>query len=147
MGHHAVVPTIRSPLPRFATASAIGASVTAATTFLPWASSGARTRSSYDVVDVAVRAGVLSSTNEDLTVVWYLIPLLCGLMLVGAAWRSTILVGSTAGTIGVIAVAGGWLVARSPLGVEPGLILAVGVGAATAGTAIGTLITTTRRRT
>ncbi|WP_436794454.1 hypothetical protein [Actinospongicola halichondriae] len=147
IGHHAIVPTARSPLPRLAVASTIGAVVTTLTTFLPWATSGARTRSSYEVVDVAVRAGVLSEANEALSVLWYVVPVLCGLVLVAAALRSVVLVSVTAGTIGAIAVAGGWLVARSPLGVEPGLILAVGVGAATAGTGIGTLITTKRRTT
>lgn len=142
-----VMPVGRSPLPPLASTSAVGGVVTTAATFLPWASSGARTRSSYAVIDVAGRAGVLSDSTEGLSNLWYLLPLLCGLVLVGAALRSVLVVAATAGTIGAMAVAGGLLVARSPLGAEPGLYLAVGVGIVTAGTGIGTLIMTMRRST
>ncbi len=99
------------------------------------------------MIDVAGRAGVLSESTEGLSNLWYLLPLLCGLVLIGAALRSVLLVALTAGTIGAMAVAGGLLVARSPLGAEPGLFLTVGAGVVTAGTGIGTLIMTKRRST
>ncbi len=128
-------------------ASAVGAVATTVATFFPWASSGARTRSSYAVIDVAGRAGVLSDSTEGLSGLWYVIPLLCGMVLVGVALRSVFLVSLTAGTIGALVVVGGLLVARSPLGAEPGLYLAVGFGTITAGSGIGTLIMDKRRST
>lgn len=130
-------------------ASLAVAATTAATlaTFLPWGSSGARTRTSYEIVDVVERAGVLSESTELLAALWYLVPLVCGLALVGVAIRSVRLVTLTAGTIGCTVVAGGMLVARSPLGAEPGLFLATGLGVVAAVSGIGTQIMTKRRRT
>lgn len=118
-----------------------------AATFLPWATSGTRTRSSYELVDVAGRAGVLSESTEVLANLWFLVPLACGLAVVGVAVRSVLLITATAGTIGVTVVAGGLLVARSPLGAEPGLFIAVGLGVVAAATGIGTLIMRKRRST
>lgn len=125
----------------------IATTASTAATFLPWATSGERTRSSYEVIEVAGRAGVLSDSTELLAGLWYLVPIACGVALVGAAIRSVLLVTLTAGTIGLTVVAGGMLVARSPLGAEPGLYLASGLGVVAAATGISTLIMTKRRST
>ena len=126
-------------------AAAFGAVVTLGATFLPWASSGARSRSSYAIIDVVERAGVLSPTWSGLSRLWYLLPVLVGAALLAVAIGSVRLVALTTGTIGVLVITGGLLVARSPLVVEPGLLLAVGAGACTGCTGIGTMISTRRK--
>ncbi len=136
----------RTSLPTSAKLAAAAAASTTMATFLPWASSGARTRTSYELVDVAGRAGVLTGSSESLAGLWYLVPIACGLALVGVAVRSVRLVTLTAGTIGAAVVVGGMLVARSPLGAEPGLFVAVGLGVVATASGIGTQITTKRRR-
>ena len=137
----------RPALPPIASIAVTGTAATTLATFLPWASSGARTRTSYEIVDVVERAGVLSDSTEALAGLWYLVPIVCGLALVGVAIRSVRLVTLTAGTLGLTVVAGGMLVARSPLGAEPGLYLAAGLGVVTIASGIGTQIMTKRRRT
>ena len=97
--------------------------------------------------DVAERAGVLSDSTEAVAGLWYLVPVVCGLALVGVAARSVRLVTLTAGTIGLTVVAGGMLVARSPLGAEPGLFLATGLGVVAIASGIGTQIISKRRST
>ena len=99
-----------------------------ATTFAPWGSSGSRTRSSYDIVDVADRAGVLPETVGTLAVVWFFIPVLCGSVLLAVAWRRVRLAACGAATLGGLVTAGGVLVARSPLVSEPGVFVGVVVG-------------------
>lgn len=137
----------RPALPPSASLTAAATAATTVATFLPWASSGARTRTSYEIVDVAERAGVLSDSTEAVAGLWYLVPVVCGLALVGVAARSVRLVTLTAGTIGLTVVAGGMLVARSPLGAEPGLFLATGLGVVAIASGIGTQIISKRRST
>ena len=136
----------RPALPPSASLAAVAAATSTAATFLPWASSGARTRTSYEIVDVVERAGVLSDSTEVLAGLWYLVPVACGLVLVGVAVRSVRLVTLTAGTIGCTVVAGGMLVARSPLGAEPGLFLAAGLGVVATASGIGTQIKSMSKR-
>lgn len=137
----------RPALPPSASLAAAATAATTVATFLPWASSGARTRTSYEIIDVAERAGVLSDSTEALAGLWYLVPVVCGLALLGVAVRSVRLVTLTAGTIGLTVVAGGMLVARSPLGAEPGLFLATGLGVVAIASGIGTQIISKRRST
>lgn len=125
-------------------ASACGAVATLVATFLPWASSGARARSSYALVDIVERAGILSPTWAGLSNLWFLLPVLVGAALLAVSVGSARLVALTTGTIAVLVITGGLLVARSPLVVEPGLVLAVGTGVCTGGTGIGTMILTRR---
>lgn len=126
-------------------AAAASAVATLATTFLPWASSGSRARSSYAIIDIVERAGVLSSTLASLSGFWFLLPVLVGATLLAVSVGSARLVALTTGTIAVLVITGALLVARSPLVVEPGLVLAVGAGACTGCTGIGTLILTRRQ--
>ena len=105
--------------------------LTTASTFAPWGTSGTRSRSSYDIVDIADRAGVVPSSMATLAVGWFLIPALCGLVLIAAAWRRVRLGACCATSLGALVAVGGVLVARSPLAVEPGATLGTAAGACT----------------
>ena len=115
--------------------------VTTAATFAPWATSGTRTRSSYEVVDVADRAGVVPASLAPLAPTWFLIPLLCGLVLVATASSRVRLSAVGAGTLGALVAVGGVLVARSPLVVEPGATIGSAAGVCTVSAAIVVLVT------
>ena len=120
--------------------------VTTATTFAPWASSGDRVRTSYAVVDVVERAGVLTSSSATVSVVWYFVPALCGVVLVCASLGRVVIAGGSAVTLGALVAAGGVLVARSPLGTEPGATVGVLTGVCTALAGVAALVTITERR-
>lgn len=141
-----MLPTAARPRPVrvIRNAAFVSATATLVATFLPWASSGSRSRSSYAVIDVVERAGVLSPTWTSLSALWFLLPVLVGATLLAVSVGSARLVALTTGTVSVLVITGGLLVARSPLVVEPGLVLAVGTGACTGCTGIGTMILTRR---
>jgi len=105
---------------------------TTLTTVIPWGSSGHRARSSYALVDVAGRAGVLPDDLATAAKAWYLIPVLCGVVLLTAALRSTRPAGVAAATLGTLVAVGGVLVVRSPLVTEPGAAVGIVVGLLTA---------------
>jgi hypothetical protein len=105
--------------------------LTTASTFAPWGTSGTRSRNSYAIVDIADRAGVVPSSMAAVAVAWFLIPALCGLVLVALASRRVRLGAVLATTLGALVAVGGVLVARSPLAVEPGATLATAAGACT----------------
>ncbi len=120
--------------------------VTTAVTFLPWARSGARTRSSYAIVAVVERAGVLTGRLSDLSPFWFFVPALCGVGVVALAlarhgigyWATT--------SLGLVVAVGGALVVRSPLATEPGAVVGICCGAST--TLAGALaLATNPRRT
>lgn len=100
-----------------------------ASTFLGWGRSGQRTRSSYELVDIADRAGVLPDTLAGIAPIWFLVPALCGLLVLAAAGRCHRLAGGVATTLGVLVGTGAVLVERSPLVAVPAaraaLVLAV----------------------
>lgn len=82
---------------------ALGAVVVAGASFLPWGGSGRAERTSFELVGVAERLDVLSSTASDLAQLWYLLPLvgaLCGLAAVTGRWVGALIAGI------VVAVAG-----------------------------------------
>lgn len=132
------------PIRALRSAAGLGALATLGATFLPWASSGARSRSSYAIIDVVERAGVLSQPWAGLSTGWFLLPVLVGAALLAVSVGSARLVALTTGTIAALVITGGLLVARSPLVVEPGLVLAVGAGACTGCMGIGIMISTRR---
>jgi hypothetical protein len=113
-----------------------------AITFLGWGRSGRRTRTSYELVDIADRAGVLPDTLAGIAPIWYLVPALCGLLVLAAAVRRHRIAGAAATTLGALVGTGAVLVERSPLVAAPAaraaLVLAVCTvlsGAAVLGTA------------
>ena len=116
--------------------------IATATTFLPWGRSGSRSRSSYDIVDVAGRADVLPTSMASLAPAWFLIPVLCGLVLLAVAARRVRLAAAGAATLGALVTAGGVLVARSPLVTEPGAIIGSVAGGSTVLAGAVVLITT-----
>ena len=105
--------------------------LTTASTFAPWGTSGTRSRNSYAIVDIADRAGVVPSSMAAIAVAWFLIPALCGLVLVTIASRRVRLGAFCTSTLGALVAVGGVLVARSPLAVEPGATLGTAAGACT----------------
>ncbi len=86
-----------------------GAGVVLVGSFLPWVSSGARRRSSYDLLDIVERLGFAPEGAFSVVVrVWWVLPLL----LVGAVvavwyarwWVVTAIAGAAALLAGIVAV-------------------------------------------
>lgn len=100
----------------------VAASVATITTILPWGGSGERRRSSYEIVDIAARAGVVPDAFDDLTWIWHLAPALCGVVLIAASLHRPRAVGVASTTLGGLIVAGAVLVSTSPLAAEPGAL-------------------------
>ena len=122
------------------------AAVTTATTFAPWGRSGTRTRSSYAIIDIVERAGVLSPAAARLSAAWFFVPALCGVVLVAGATRRVRLEASAAASLGLLVAVGAVLVARSPLVTEPGAILGALTGACTTVAGVIALVVTIKRR-
>lgn len=120
---------------------------TTAATFGGWGRSGARMRSSYELVDVAERAGVLPDGVAALAWVWFLVPALCGAVLVAVALERGMTVGAGATTLGVLVGVGATLVLRSPLAAGTAAIGALVLGACTALAGVGLLVTQGARGT
>lgn len=99
-----------------------GAAVATASTFAPWGRSGEASRSSYQIVDIADRAGVVPDSAANFTWVWYLVPILCGAAFVAAALGRPRSVGAVCTILGALVVAGAVLVSSSPLVTEPGAV-------------------------
>ncbi|MGK2930052.1 MAG: hypothetical protein ACSLFO_10800 [Acidimicrobiales bacterium] len=120
--------------------------VTTATTFVPWGASGDKVRSSYAIVDIAERGGVLSAAASSLSVLWYFVPVLCGVVLISAAVRTVVITGVAATTLGALVAIGGMLVVRSPLVTEPGAVIGASAGVCTVLAGVATLTTNSMRR-
>jgi len=116
---------------RSAQVAAALAVATTATTPLAWGGSGSRWRSSYEVVDVAERAGVLPEGVAGLAAVWYLVPALAGAVVLAAALRRPRLAGALATTLGALVGTGAFLVGRSPLVTAAAVPAAAVLGATT----------------
>lgn len=111
------------------------------TTFLDWGRSGQRSRSSYQLVDVADRAGVLPDRWAGWAAVVYLAPAACGVVVIAFAARRHLIVGLATTTLGALVGTAALLVARSPLVVEPAGWAAVLVGAGTTLAGVAVLVT------
>lgn len=103
-----------------------------ATTFLGWGRSGQRTRTSYELVDVADRAGVLDHDLAWAAPLWFLVPAVCGAALVALATHRRTLAGALTTTLGALVGTGAVLVDRSPLVAQRAVGVAVVLGGATA---------------
>lgn len=105
---------------------------TTASTFLQWARSGQRSRTSYEIVDVADRAGVLPPDAADVADLWFLVPAVSGAIVLALAARRPALAGAMTTTLGALVGTGAILVARSPLIAGPAVTVAAVLGACTA---------------
>ncbi len=131
---------------RASAACALLAVTTTATTFLPWVDTGARTRTSYDVVTVAERLGVIDPPWAGLSALWYFVPVLCGVVLVAVAVRWNRVGQVAATTLGAIVTAGAVLVVQSPLITGTEVLGAVIGGGCTFLAGAAALVVTTVRR-
>lgn len=138
--HRPALRTLRWTL----TVSSISSAIIA---FAPFARSGDRTRTSFELVDVAGRAGVLPSPYDRLAPVWYSVPAICGVVLLAVSLRRHRLAGASATTLGLLVSGAGVLVQRSVLASTPATVLAIPLGALTAGCGIAVLITARRAET
>lgn len=119
----------RGPIVTVAAACAVVAAA-----FLPWGRSGQRSRSSFELVDVAERAGLLPSPWAGLAPIWYLVPALVGLAVIALAVGRPTMSAVLGGVIGVMSITGSTLLFRSPLIPEIGAWTALVTGTvATAG--------------
>ena len=115
--------------------------VTTATTFLGWGRSGQRTRTSYELVDVAGRAGVLDGDLAWAAPVWFLVPAACGAALLALAVRRRTIAGALTTTLGALVGTGAVLVDRSPLVAQPAVGVAVVLGVVTALSGVAVVVT------
>lgn len=135
-------PRVHGPL---VAATALLTLATGAATFAPWGASGERARSSYEIVDIADRAGVLPEDLAGPARLWFLVPVLCGsvLLAIGARWVR--LAGAGAATLGALVGVASVLVARSPLVVEPGAVIGAVAGGCTVIAGGAVLVTASRQ--
>ena len=129
--------------PRDALGWAAGALAVAstATTFLGWGRSGERTRTSYELVDAAGRAGVLDPDLAWVAPTWFLLPAMCGLVLLALATHRRAIAGGATTTLGALVGIGAILVDRSPLVAGPAVWVAVALGGVTALSGVAVLVT------
>ncbi len=113
---------------------------------MAWGRSGDRSRSSYELVDVADRAGVLPERIAGLAPVWFLVPAVCGVVVIAVAARRRALAGLATTTLGALVGTGAILVARSPLVAEPAVLAAAVLGACTVLNGV-VVLGTTRKET
>ncbi len=93
--------------------------------FLPWLHSGARARSSFELVTVARRLGLSPEGWQGAALrLWPLVPLVCVLATVAAWWGRHLLAAVLAD---VAALSSGWLSVRA-LTADLGANLRLGVG-------------------
>ena len=104
---------------------------TTASTFLHWGRSGERSRTSYELVDVADRAGVLPEDLAAVAPLWFLVPAACGVAILAIAARRRALAGVVTTTLGALVGTGAILVNRSPLVTAPAVLAAAILGGCT----------------
>jgi hypothetical protein len=124
-----------------ALAAGVLAVATTATTFLAWGRSGTRRRSSYGLVDIADRAGVLPDSWGWAASLLCLVPAACGVVLVALAAARASIAGPAATTLGALVGTAAVLVIRSPLVAEPAVWAAAVLGAGTTLSGVAVLVT------
>lgn len=117
---------------------AVGGSIgVAAAGFLPWGASGRAERSSYALVGVVDRLGVLRGADAVLIRVWYLAPVAAAAAWLAAALGRRRLAAGIAAGLALTGVAFAEAVRRSPLLGRPGPYATMGAAAvALAGVAL-----------
>jgi hypothetical protein len=117
---------------RLAAVAVVLVLVTTASTFLPWAGSGERWRTGYEVVEVADRAGVLPAGLAGVAPLWNLVPALAGAIVLAAALGRRLAHGALTTTMGVLVTIGSVAVRRSPLDTAAAVEVALVLGVVTA---------------
>ncbi|HUF33115.1 MAG TPA: hypothetical protein VMN58_07905 [Acidimicrobiales bacterium] len=97
--------------------------------FLPYARSGAATRTSYELVGVAERLELVTGPAATLARGWYLVPLVAAAAWLAAALGKRVILVTSCVILGTAALALGVLLNRSPLGADVGVYLASLAGA------------------
>ncbi len=108
-----------------------GASLALIGAFGGWGRSGETMRSSFELVGLAQRLGVLSSGPARLAVIWFALPALVGVVWVVAPRRGRVLLAVSGAAVAVLAGASAALVLVSPLGAGVGLWLSLAGSALT----------------
>jgi hypothetical protein len=102
--------------------TAVGVAVVVVGAFAPWVRTGRRRRSSFDLVGVADRLGVVpSGVATVLARGWVLVPLLGAVALAALVIGAHRVAAVASVATGVYTLAMVWFVATSPLGTEAGL--------------------------
>jgi hypothetical protein len=125
-----------------------GVTLVVAGSLMPWVRTGARRRSSYQLVAIADRLGVLPSGLD--TVVargWVFIPLLAAVSVAAVVLGRLFVAGITAIVTGLYTVVMAWTVASSPLWAQRGVSVTVvgGIIAVLGGGALALTARTARR--
>jgi hypothetical protein len=104
-----------------------GSGVVAVAGFLPWARSGSRQRSSFDLARLADRLDLVDGRwTSILLALWAMIPLLAALTLLAAVFERPRPVLASAGLASALGVTGVALAARTPLPLSAGVWVALG---------------------
>ena len=106
----------------------LAASAAAAAPALPFARSGARVRSGYELARTVDAVGLAGAAGRTAVIALALLPLAAAGALVGASLRRPRAVATLAAMAGTITTLAGAVVLRSPLTAEPGAPLAVAIG-------------------
>lgn len=123
------------------------AMATTVVTFFVWGRSGERSRTGYELVDIADRAGVLPDSWAWSAPLLYLAPAGCGVVLVALASGRARIAGAAATTLGALVGTAATLVIRSPLVAEPAAPAAVVLGAGTTLGGVAVLVTARKETT
>ena len=110
---------------RGAVVATAGTLAVAASSFLPWAESGAATRTSYELVRAAERLDVVTGSAATAARAWYLVPLLAVGTWVGTALGRPLAVAALATVVALATVALVLAVKGSPLRSDVGTVAAV----------------------
>lgn len=111
-----------------------------AATFTPWARSGERVRSSYELVDVAGTAGIVSESIESLVRAWYLVPIGCAVVFLSGVFAARRTAALALATVGASIATFSYLVVRSPLIPAGGCRVALVLGTGSALWSVGLLL-------
>jgi hypothetical protein len=119
----------------------LAVSVAVLASFFPWARSGQTSRTSYELVGVAVRLEVLPDGAARVAPVWYALPALLGAAWLTAATGRQRAATTLTGIVALLSVVAAQLTRTSPLAAEAGASVALGSGALALGVmAIGGLM-------
>jgi len=117
-----------TPFDRAGLVALASATVVLGVSFLPWATSGSRPRTSYELVGVAVRFDLVPSDLEPFARLWFLVPALVGVGWLAEASGRTSTAAIVCVAVGLLSVVAAALTMQSPLATEAGAVVALGSG-------------------